>query len=146
MQNLSTKTWKCQKIWFLVIFETFTPVSLFWTNNNTLLDQTMSISSKPMFFPTSSANIGILPRLALYLWRHKIGKNRIFFGKYEILLNFNVDFKGEGVRKSKKVKPLFFMALWSDFHFPQFVFSYLLRTARYLNFNFWGIYSIFRNF
>ena len=82
VQNLSTKTWKCQKkIWFLVIFEMFTPVSLFWTNNNTMLGQTKSISSKPMIFPTSSVNIGILSRQALYLWRHKIGKNRIFLEK-----------------------------------------------------------------
>ena len=34
-----------------------------------------------------------------------------FFGKYEILLNFNVDFKGEGVRKSKKVEGSFFVAV-----------------------------------
>ena len=77
VQNLSTKTWKCQKIRFLVIFETFTPVSLFWTNNSTLLGQTKSIFSKPTIFPTSSVNIGIWSRQALYLWHHKIGKNRI---------------------------------------------------------------------
>ena len=33
-----------------------------------------------------------------------------FFGKNEILANFEVDFKGEGVRKSKNVKGSFLLA------------------------------------
>ena len=68
-----------KKMWFLVILETFTPISPFWTNNNPLLGQTKYISSKHMSFPTSSSNIRNSSRPAPYFWRHKIGKNHILW-------------------------------------------------------------------
>ena len=63
----------------LAIFENFTPVSLFWTNNILLLSQTMFISSKYTCSPTTSVNIRIASLTVLYLWHHKTDKNRIFW-------------------------------------------------------------------
>ena len=63
----------------LAIFENFTPVSLFWTNNNLLFSRTKFISSKHTCSPTTPVNIRIAYLTVLYLWHHKIGKNRIFW-------------------------------------------------------------------
>ena len=65
----------------LAIFENFTPVSLFWSNNNLLFSQTKFISSEHACSSTTPVNIRIAYLTVLYLWHHKIGKNRIFLVK-----------------------------------------------------------------
>ena len=96
---------KCKKIRFLVIVETFTPVSLFWTNNNLLLSQTKSISSKHTCSPTTPVNIRITSLSVLYLWHHKLGKNRIFLvkTKYCSTLTSILGVKDCENRKKRKV-------------------------------------------
>ena len=88
IQNLSIKTWKMSKNLIFSDFWELYPVSLFWTNNNFLLSQTKFISSKHTCSPTTSVNIRISPLSVLYLWPHKIGKNRIFWKKNIYIAKF----------------------------------------------------------
>jgi len=66
-----------------------------------------------------------------------------FLEKYEIKQNLNVNFRGEGVRKSKKAKGSFLIATWPNFLLPQSSFSYLFRIACYLELKFFDFSSNF---
>ena len=71
------KNEKHQKTWFLTIYSNFTPVSLSCTPNAKPLGIIGLISSKPMSMPIFSMNIWIWTFNMVYLWRHKVGTNRI---------------------------------------------------------------------
>jgi len=66
-----------------------------------------------------------------------------FLEKYEISQNFNDYYRDEGVRKSKNAKGSFFIANWSNFLFPQSLFSYLFRIVCYLELKFFDFFSNF---